>query len=181
MDRAGTAELESMIEAEFARSEGRVFLVDGFNVLHAVLLGKERETGWWRPEARERLLRRAGRWQSGPDEIWVAFDGTQPAWSCWAEPVAYPVPSDSASAIVRIHSVFVESADDWIVRRARRARHPQSTVVVSSDRKVSGRARSAGCETWTPWAFMAQCPEDRFMQTERERGKLRRCGSTTSG
>ena len=57
-----------MIEAEIARAnfDGRVILVDGFNVLHGVLLGKERDHGWWRREARERLLRRISTWSSGP-------------------------------------------------------------------------------------------------------------------
>jgi hypothetical protein len=134
----------------------RVILVDAFNVLHAVLLGKEREHGWWRRAERERLLRRISTWESGPAEIWVAFDGAQPAWSVWAEPIARPQTSDSRGPTV--HSVFVESADDWIVRRARRAPQPERVVVVSADRKVSGRARSAGCEIWTPWAFISQCP-----------------------
>ena len=134
----------------------RVILVDAFNVLHAVLLGKEREQGWWRREERERLLRRISTWQSGPDEIWVAFDGAQPAWSVWAEPILRP--TTTASLGPTVHSVFVESADDWIVRRARRAPHPERMVIVSADRKVAGRARSAGCEVWTPWAFISRCP-----------------------
>lgn len=145
-----------MIDAEISRSERRVILVDGFNVLHAVLLGKERENGWWKREPRERLLRRISGWQKGPDEIWVAFDGTQPAWSVWAEPVAHPMTSGCPDSIV--HCVFVESADDWIVRRARRTSHPEQTIVVSGDRKVTGRARSANCEIWTPWAFISRCP-----------------------
>jgi hypothetical protein len=162
MDRVGAAEVEAMIDAEFAREtparkSGRVILVDGFNVLHAVLLGKEREDGWWRRASRERLLRRVSRWQDGPDEIWVAFDGTQPAWSMWAESIL--IPETSASNSTTVHSVFVESADDWIVRRARRATHPEHTIIVSGDRKVSGRARSAGCEIWTPWTLISRCPK----------------------
>jgi hypothetical protein len=184
MERIGTAEVEAMIDAEFSRAESesglirssppspsaspspspsstpppkrRVILVDAFNVLHAVLLGKEREHGWWRRVERERLLRRVSRWQNGPDEIWVAFDGAQPAWSVWAEPVVRPL--TSAERGPTVHSVFVESADDWIVRRARRTRQPDQMVVVSADRKVAGRARSAGCEVWTPWAFISRCP-----------------------
>ena len=191
MGRSGAAEVEAMIDAEFLHTESleaasvpnppaesassavassdpstvrRVILVDAFNVLHAVLLGKERALGWWRREERERLLRRISLWQSGPDEIWVAFDGAQPAWSVWAEPIVRPATSASPGPIV--HSVFVESADDWIVRRARRAARPDQTVVVSADRKVAGRARSAGCEVWTPWAFISRCP----LQPNREEG-----------
>jgi hypothetical protein len=145
----------------------RVILVDGFNVLHAVLLGKERETGWWQRATRERLLRRASLWPERSDEVWIAFDGAQPAWSVWAEPVARIVangdaagdsPSDTPGQGPMVHNVHVESADDWIVRRARRAADPARTIVVSGDRKVAGRARSAGCEVWTPWAFVSHCP-----------------------
>ena len=143
----------------------RVILVDGFNVLHAVLLGREREDGWWKREPRERLLRRIRGWRGPANEIWVAFDGTQPAWSVWAEPfpdlvTAEEEPGDIPTPI--IHSLFVESADDWIVRRARRAPQPERMIVVSGDHKVAGRARSAGCEVWTPWTLISQCrsPEE---------------------
>lgn len=159
-----------MIDAELARENRRVLLVDGFNVLHAVLLKSEREAGWWKRKQRERLLRLACEWPIADDEIWVAFDGAQPAWSVWAEPVAKvlqtqgPGDQDQGSGQGRghrratIHSVYVESADDWIVRRARRTPHPERTIVVSADRQVTGRARSAGCEVWTPWSFMSQLP-----------------------
>lgn len=161
-----------MIDAVLAIEERRVILVDGFNVLHAVLQKAEREAGWWRRKPREQLLRRIAGWREGVDEIWVAFDGAQPAWSVWAEPVVEIVePPDAGetwdgSAPVSlggqkrsvVHSVFVESADDWIVRRARRARRPERTFIVTADRQVAGRARSAGCEVWTPWSFMSRCP-----------------------
>jgi len=154
----------------------RLILVDGFNVLHAVLLGKERDSGWWRRVHRERLLERVTHWRGGADAIWVAFDGSRPAMSVWAEPVAMSSGGDSPGPAVHsvgsvhgvqrvdrvhsVHSLFVESADDWIVRRARRAEHPERMIVVSADRKVAGRARSAGCEILTPWAFMARCGRD---------------------
>ncbi len=149
---------------------GRVILVDGFNVLHAVLLGKERQEGWWRRAPRERLLRRISGWPVRSDEIWVAFDGKHPAWSVWVEPERIEIPSSATPADSKggtavvdgpgpiVHSLFVESADDWIVRRARRTPSPERMVVVSGDHKVAGRARSAGCAVWTPWALISQCP-----------------------
>jgi hypothetical protein len=180
-----------MIDAVLSEQERRVILVDGFNVLHSVLLRQEREAGWWRRVQRERLLQRVSLWPSPADQIWVAFDGAQPAWSVWAEPVAKIVapqltpanpsrtarpdadgnPNKSSPSATEpltagpstprpiVHSVYVESADDWIVRRARRAPDPDRTIVVSADRQVTGRARSAGCEVWSPWAFMSQCPD----------------------
>jgi predicted RNA-binding protein with PIN domain len=199
----GPIEPDESIESKFATMP-RTILVDGFNVLHAVLLGKDRADGWWRRKHRERLLERLCEWRGGPDQIWVAFDGTRPAESVWAEPVATIVPpptfhsssdssadssadspadspadsrtesqaegrmeSQSGGQAARamlgaprgptIHTVFVESADDWIVRRARRAEDPRCVIVVSADRKVAGRARSAGCEILTPWTFMGGC------------------------
>lgn len=176
-----------MIEAVLAIEERRVILVDGFNVLHAVLLKEEREAGWWRRKQRERLLERVSSWPGRDDEIWVAFDGAEPSWSVWAEPVAtiqsrgvrpggagenrapgslptalpgtLPAAEFENGADDRgiVHVLHVESADDWIVRRARRTPHPERTVVVTADRQVAGRARSAGCEIWTPWAFMSRC------------------------
>ncbi len=133
----------------------RLILVDGFNVLHAVLLGKDRDSGWWRRVHRERLLERVTHWSGGADSIWVAFDGSHPAMSAWAELVTMSSGGDLPGPAV--HSLFVESADDWIVRRARRTQHPERMIVVSADHKVAGRARSAGCEILTPWAFMARC------------------------
>lgn len=187
-----------MIDAVLSEQERRVILVDGFNVLHSVLLKQEREAGWWRRVQRERLLQRVSLWPLHADQIWVAFDGAQPAWSVWAEPVAKIVeprlppvipdtpgesgsgkesgrtsgnasgnpsgsrsgrPLHTAAARPIVHSVYVESADDWIVRRARRAPDPERTIVVSADRQVTGRARSAGCEVWSPWSFMSRCPD----------------------
>lgn len=196
--RAGRREVEAMIDAVLSEQERRVILVDGFNVLHSVLLKQEREAGWWRRLQRERLLQRVSLWPLNADQIWVAFDGAQPAWSVWAEPVAKIVeprlpsvipdtpgesgsgtesggtsgnasgnesgsrserPLHTAAARPIVHSVYVESADDWIVRRARRAPDPERTIVVSADRQVTGRARSAGCEVWSPWSFMSRCPD----------------------
>ena len=94
----------------------------------------------------------------------VAFDGARPAWAQWAEPVVQ-IESPGALAaserpdVPRVHSVYVESADDWIVRRARRASAPERTFVVTRDKQVEGRARSAGCQVWSPWAFLSECPD----------------------
>jgi len=183
-----------MIDAVLSREERRVILVDGFNVLHAVLQKAERESGWWKREQRERLLRRVAKWPTAQDEVWVAFDGTQPAWSVWAEPIAR-IPAQAVSADsqpgmpalsrpVPVHSVYVESADDWIVRRARRAPHPERTIVVTRDRQVAGRARSAGCEVWSPWSFMSRCPDgesDASIAAELAAGSRATSGATDPG
>lgn len=166
-------------------AERRTILVDGFNVLHAVLEESERETGWWRRTQRDRLLRLAAGWPIATDELWVAFDGAHPAWAQWAEPVVqlepvgdqlvangpHSLPGNTRAARRRfrsktrpfpasrrvVHSVFVESADDWIVRQTRRALDPCRTIVVTRDRQVAGRCRSAGGTVWAPHEFLAKC------------------------
>ena len=163
----------------------RLILVDAFNVLHVALLGEDRGEGWWRRTNRERLLDLVAGWRGGPDEIWVAFDGPRPSLEVRGElagpGISFgqddpgqddpgqddpgqddPGSEDSVQPSGRgrgptIVSLFVESADDWIVRRARRASQPDRVVVVSADRKVAGRARSAGCEVMPPWRFVAGC------------------------
>ena len=120
-------------------------------------------TGWWRRTQRERLLRLAAGWPIATDELWVAFDGARPAWAQWAEPFVQLESRPPRAAGGRptgplVHSVYVESADDWIVRRARRAAAPDRTFVVTRDKQVEGRAKSAGCHVWSPWAFLSECP-----------------------
>lgn len=156
MTQTGRSPLDPWIELELAATGRRTLLVDGFNVLNTVLLAGARETAWWGRAARERLLERVATWPEEEDAIWVAFDGAQPAWSVLAAAFPGPSPRRHARGPI-VHSLFVDSADDWIVRRARRAEAPERTVVVSADRKVAGRARSAGCLVWTPWDFIAGC------------------------
>lgn len=156
MTAIGQSPLDPWIELELASSGRRAVLVDGFNVLNTVLLAGARQTAWWGRAARERLIDRVACWPQADDAIWIAFDGRQPAWSV----VALDLHGPGGPAPRRgpmLHSLFVESADDWIVRRARRSEAPERTIVVSADRKVAGRARSAGCPVWSPWEFIAGC------------------------
>ena len=158
-----------MIDAAFEEASAsdpgdrRTILIDGFNVLHAVLEDHERANGWWRRSQRERLLRLVADWPIATDTLWVAFDGASPAWAQWAEPVVQlearrPLAAGGRPTAALVHTVYVESADDWIVRRARRAAAPERTFVVTRDRQVAGRARSAGCAIWSPWEFLSECP-----------------------
>lgn len=178
-DRDARGEFAAMIDAVLDTPkdpERRVILIDGFNVLHATLDATTRASGWWSRSHRERLLRRITLWPGLQDQLWVAFDGAKPAWSVWTEAYlgdvgdvgdiagsasgrAEGVGPPSSCERSRVHCVFVESADDWIVRRARRSPSPARTVIVSRDRQVAGRARSAGCEVWTPTALLGLLPE----------------------
>jgi catechol 2,3-dioxygenase-like lactoylglutathione lyase family enzyme len=163
--------LEPWIEEELAACRGRTILVDGFNVLHAAILVGRRGRDWWSAENREPLLERVEGWPEVDDVVWVVFDGAGPQWSVRIGPGrgeageagdparaaerAGPAAADPRGP--RVHVFFAASADDWIVRRARRAPAPDRLVVVSADREVAGRARSAGCEILPPRAFVSRC------------------------
>jgi len=122
--------------------ETRIWLVDGYNVLHASVLGGKDRSRWWSGSRRRELLERA----SGLDadaEIWVVFDG--------------PDDLGSATELPRLHCVFAVSADDWLVDRVRRAEDPTEIAVVTADRQVADRARARGAQIISPNDFLARC------------------------
>ena len=121
----------------------RLWLVDGFNVLHAaVLKGRDRK-GWWRGPARARVLELAGGLPDADAEIVVVFDGDDPH-----EPPELPP---------RVRQVFAPSADDWLVRRVKAVPPGAPVIVVTADRALAARARHHGAEIVSPQRFADRC------------------------
>lgn len=147
---SGTAEpLEPAYFLEMDRPDtlppARIWLIDGFNVLHASLGGSDRQE-WWKSAQRARLVDRAAQLQSGAledEEIWVVFDGDDPG--------AGP------TELGRTRTVFARSADDWIVKRVGSDPEPGRIAVVTGDKQVAGRARHRGAEVVSPRTFLAHC------------------------
>lgn len=130
-----------------------VWLVDGYNVLHAgILRGRDRR-GWWKAEAQARAVERIARFE-GEGEIWIAFDRREQSPGDGERGAEPPEPA----APPRIHVAFAPSADDWIARRVRAARTPDRVAVVTADRRLAGRARHHGARVVSPSAFLARCP-----------------------
>jgi predicted RNA-binding protein with PIN domain len=122
----------------------RLWLVDGFNVLHAgVLVGRDRAS-WWNEARREELLAIVERFEAEREdaEIWVVFDGRSAA--------EHPTRDGS-----RVRVAFARSADEWLVKRVRAA--GGSVCVVTSDRQLADRARRRGAEVLSPRRFLARC------------------------
>jgi predicted RNA-binding protein with PIN domain len=122
----------------------RLWLVDGFNVLHAgVLVGRDRAE-WWSEARREQLLAIVERFEAEREdaEIWVVFDGPSAA-------------EGLAREGSRVRVAFARSADEWLVKRARAA--GGSVCVVTSDRQLADRARRRGAEVLSPRRFLARC------------------------
>jgi predicted RNA-binding protein with PIN domain len=128
--------------------EARVWLVDGYNVLHAALLHREDRGQFWSRPHRERLRARVECFGERADEVWIVFDGGDPDGG--AEGRA------AGGAVVR--TVFAPSADDWLVKRVRDAERPHELAVVTADRQVAGRSRHRGARVVSPRLFLARCP-----------------------
>ncbi len=126
------------------------WLVDGFNVLHtAILYGRERG-GWWKEEARNRLLDRVRGFRDG--ELWIVFDGSR-----MPEGPSDREREDAQPDAPRI--IFAPSADDWLLSEVRRAATPAGLHLVTADRKLGDRARHHGARIVKPRAFLARCDE----------------------
>lgn len=123
--------------------EQRLWLVDGFNVLHAaVLKGRDRKE-WWREPARARVLDLAGGLPDARAEIVVVFDGEDP--------------DDASELPPRVQQVFAPSADDWLVRRVKQTPRGDPVTVVTADRQLANRARHHGADVVSPRTFAARC------------------------
>ncbi len=128
--------------------EPRIWLVDGFNLMHAAVLRGRDRRGWWRAEARERVLELVRRLEVPAGvEVVVVFDGQRPA----DEPERTgPGPQ----------VVFAASADEWLVRAVRQAAEPGRIAVVTADRQLADRARHRGARVIGPRAFRERCGGD---------------------
>ncbi len=124
------------------RGEAKIWLVDGYNVLQAAVLGGRDRSQWWTESRRRELLERVSGFDADA-EIWIVFDGPDDPGA-----EAEPLGPRCVSAV---------SADDWLVDRVRGAEDPAEIAVVTADRRVAGRARGRGAQIVSPKDFLARC------------------------
>lgn len=124
--------------------EPAIWLVDGFNVLHAGLLRGRDRGRWWQGSERRRLVELAERFDDPAAQVWVVFDGGHPEAA-----------ADEGGT--RVEVVFAPSADDWLLARVRQTETPARAVVVTRDRQLADRARHRGARIATPREFLARC------------------------
>jgi predicted RNA-binding protein with PIN domain len=125
-----------------------VWLVDGFNVLHAHLLGGRDREDWWSRSRRDEVMALARTLEGSGGEVWVVFDGTRPNDT-----------EDFGSSAVR--QVFAPSADEWLLRRVRETESSGPVAVVTADRRLADRARRRGALVVSPGEFVAICRAER--------------------
>lgn len=126
-----------------ARPRPSLWLVDGFNLLHAAVLrsGDSRKE-WWKGPNRERVLELARGFDDRDAELVVVFDGAE-------------LPVEPADAGPRV--VFAAPADDWLLATVKAAPNPQRVAVVTADRRLADRLRDRGAQVVSPTAFAARC------------------------
>jgi predicted RNA-binding protein with PIN domain len=122
----------------------RVWLVDGYNVLCAGLLGGRQRGDWWNEAHRLELLERLERFEEAEAEIWVVFDGARD-------------PGAALETNPRIRLIFAPSADEWLVEQVRARAAGVEVAVVTADRRLAGRARRRGAQVVSPRAFLGRC------------------------
>lgn len=130
-----------------------VILVDGFNLLHAVVLKGRQRTNWWATERQAEVLalvasfvpERFAPESLAPTEVIVIFDGTEKTEAVVSAPYLN---------VLRVQ--YAENADDQIVKISAE-RSGDQVVVVSADRALLDRARSKGAGRLSPWNFAKLC------------------------
>ena len=119
-----------------------LYVVDGFNLMHAVVLrGRDRKR-WWGAENQERVVRLVESFDLG--EACVVFDAGRPESERFA-----------GESHIDVH--FARSADDFIVQLSERLHARRPVFVISSDRALQDRARRFGARRLSPWEFRDAC------------------------
>jgi uncharacterized coiled-coil protein SlyX len=129
-----------------------LYLVDGFNLLHAVILRGRERSHWWQVEQQARVVTLAQSFRGG--EVWVVFDARGGERVTGMGTGGAFTPGSSGHPVeVR----FAPSADDYIVELCAQLRGQRQVVVVSADRALIDRARHHGAARLSPWQFAEQC------------------------
>ena len=122
-----------------------LWLVDGFNVLHVVLLHGESRKAWWQSRGRERVVELARAFDAPDAEVVVVFDGSQPP------------PTGETGDATGPRVIFAAPADDWVLTAVRSAPDPARVAVVTADRRLAARARHRGAQVVAPGIFAQRC------------------------
>ena len=135
----------------------RLWLVDGYNVLHCAPFQRDQQSAavrsdspsadkpFWSATKREHLVAFARCFPDPNAEIWLVFDGTR----------APEKPHRGEQPLILLE--FAPSADDWIVKRVRDAEHADQIAVVSGDRRLTGKTRHHGAAVVSPRLFLDHC------------------------
>ncbi len=142
--RGGGAPGQPYLPAVAPEEHGQpsVWLVDGYNVLCAGVLGVKDRERWWSAANRGQLLELAERFDALEAELWVVFDGDR---------------SPAAPGPGRVQVVFAAPADDWLLSEVGARADAAEVAVVTADRQLAERARQRGARVVAPREFVRRC------------------------
>lgn len=131
-------------------------LIDGFNLLHAVVLKGRQRAQWWSAENQSRVLSLVACYRASTEseastvlvpKLCLVFDASESSQHRLTE---------QTGGTEHIAVEYAPHADDWIVARAEELRHTPP-VIVSADRALLDRAARWGAGRISPWAFAEMC------------------------
>lgn len=125
-----------------SNTEAPLLLVDGFNLLHAVILQGRDRANWWNRDNQARVVQLVSRY-NGPEICQVVFDAAR------ADSVRLEIAAGEGV-------VYAPSADDWIVQQVEQ-RKGREVTVVSADRSLVDQAKRCGAARMSPWQFAEKC------------------------
>lgn len=123
-----------------------ILIIDGFNVLHAVVLVGRDRAGWWQPAAQRRLVERVEQLPPSYPTIWIVFD-RRPSTS---DVPREGIPEEVTSNDPRLRIAYAPSADDWIVHEVERLAPHHTVTVVTADRPLRDRVWRVGGSLLSP-------------------------------
>jgi YacP-like NYN domain-containing protein len=124
-----------------------LYLIDGFNFLHAVVLKGRDRAHWWSPD-NQRAVREwvALRPVTGA-RTWIVFDQREPG-------PPHESPSSDPDALPGEPEVrHAPDADAYILGCCEALGGACEVVVVSADRSLVDRAKYRGARALSPWDF----------------------------
>jgi hypothetical protein len=142
-----------------------LYLIDGYNFLHAIVLKGRERAEWWSPGNQARTVACVAGLVSGEGvETWVVFDRRGPAQAEVGSVVGDPRGLRGVSRDEPVAPAFVQAeeglqvhhapdADDYIVAWCAELSAARAVIVVSADRSLVDRARYRGARGLSPWAF----------------------------
>jgi YacP-like NYN domain-containing protein len=126
-------------------SVSALYLIDGFNFLHAVVLKGRDRARWWSPENQQAV------------RDWVALRPVADARACIVfdqrEPRATGDGSASCDTAGELEVRHAPDADAYILACCEQLCGTREVVVVSADRSLVDRAKQRGARALSPWAF----------------------------
>ena len=129
-----------------------LYLIDGYNFLHAVVLKGRERARWWSVENQARAVSWVAGLMAGEGaETWVVFDRRGPVEGEGEAGSLGGLSNSQGPGGVEVH--HAPDADDYIVTRCAALSSRREVIVVSADRSLVDRARFRGARGLSPWAF----------------------------